>query len=73
MKKKNLLLLLLVLMCMPLSKVYSQKVFEALLQHEVPAELHIYQRGGHGFGLYNAKTQDPGFKRCLNWMKSNNL
>ncbi|WP_162056412.1 alpha/beta hydrolase [Pontibacter pamirensis] len=45
--------------------------YEALLQHEVPAELHIYQNGGHGFGLNNATTSDAWFERALNWMKTN--
>ncbi|RDV14818.1 alpha/beta hydrolase [Pontibacter diazotrophicus] len=45
--------------------------YEALLQHEVPAELHIYQNGGHGFGLNNSTTSDAWFERALNWMKSN--
>lgn len=45
--------------------------YEALLQNQVPAELHIYQNGGHGFGLNNATTSDAWFERALNWMKSN--
>lgn len=45
--------------------------YEALLQHQVPAELHIYQNGGHGFGLNNPTTTDAWFERALNWMKSN--
>lgn len=45
--------------------------YEALLAHEVPAELHIYQNGGHGFGLNNSTTTDAWFERALNWMKSN--
>ncbi|ALI99989.1 alpha/beta hydrolase [Rufibacter tibetensis] len=47
--------------------------YQALLQHKVPAELHIYQRGGHGFGLNNKTTKDYWFDRCLNWMASNQL
>ena len=30
------------------SKVY----YDALLTHKIPTELHIYQNGGHGFGLF---------------------
>jgi len=30
------------------SKVY----YDALIKHKVPAEIHIFQNGGHGFGLY---------------------
>jgi acetyl esterase/lipase len=45
--------------------------YQALLQNQVPAELHIYQNGGHGFGLNNPTTEDQWFDRCLNWLKSN--
>ncbi|MBK0379723.1 alpha/beta hydrolase [Mucilaginibacter segetis] len=27
--------------------------YKALLQHKIPAEMHIYPKGGHGFGLKN--------------------
>jgi acetyl esterase/lipase len=47
--------------------------YQALLQHKVPAELHIYQQGGHGFGLNNKTTPDQWFDRCLNWLTSNKL
>ena len=49
----------------------SIEFYQALLQHQVPAELHIYQKGGHGFGLINSTTEDAWFERSLNWMKSN--
>ncbi len=45
--------------------------YQALLQSKIPAELHIYQQGGHGFGLNNKTTQDQWFERCLNWMATN--
>ncbi|GAB2532460.1 alpha/beta hydrolase [Rufibacter soli] len=47
--------------------------YQALLKHQVPAELHLYQRGGHGFGLSNKTTKDEWFDRCLNWLGSNQL
>jgi dipeptidyl aminopeptidase/acylaminoacyl peptidase len=47
--------------------------YQALLQHKIPAELHIYQRGGHGYGLNNTTTKDLWFERCLNWLNSNGL
>lgn len=47
--------------------------YEALLAHQVPAELHVYQNGGHGFGLQNPTTPDVWFERCLNWLKANSL
>ena len=29
----------------------SLRYFQALLKHKVPAELHMYEHGGHGFGM----------------------
>lgn len=49
----------------------SIKFYENLLKHNVQAELHIYQGGGHGFGLNNKTTKDEWFLRCKNWMDSN--
>lgn len=47
--------------------------YQALIKNKVPAELHIYERGGHGFGMVNPTTKEQWFKRCLNWMKSEKL
>jgi acetyl esterase/lipase len=45
--------------------------YEALLHHHVPAELHVYQGGGHGFGLVNKTTNDLWMDRLQNWMRAN--
>lgn len=45
--------------------------YNALVQHRVPAELHVYENGQHGFGLHNATTKDDWFERCINWMTAN--
>ena len=45
----------------------------ALVQNKVKAEMHIYQGGGHGFGLNNKTTSDDWFQRLENWMKANKL
>jgi acetyl esterase/lipase len=45
--------------------------YESLLKNNVHAELHIYQGGGHGFGLNNKTTDDQWIERCKNWMKMN--
>ena len=45
--------------------------YEALLQNKVKAEMHLYQAGGHGFGLYNGTTKDHWFDRLTNWMDEN--
>lgn len=45
--------------------------YENLIHHQVPAEMHIYQRGGHGFGLNNKTTSELWMDRCKNWMIAN--
>jgi len=53
-------------------KVENSVVFyHNLIKNNVPAELHIYQRGGHGFGLNNKTTSDNWMDRCKNWMTAN--
>jgi acetyl esterase/lipase len=48
-------------------------LFEALIAHGVTAEMHIYPRGGHGFGLVNATTEDRWIDRCRNWLASQGI
>jgi acetyl esterase/lipase len=45
--------------------------YEALQQNHVNAELHIYPKGGHGFGMNNPTTKDKWMERLQNWMDSN--
>jgi acetyl esterase/lipase len=45
--------------------------YTALIKNNVPAEMHIYQKGGHGFGMINETTDERWMERCANWMKSN--
>lgn len=44
---------------------------EALVKAKVKSELHIYEAGGHGFGMKNTTTTDDWFKRLEDWMKGN--
>lgn len=44
---------------------------QALVKNKVKAEMHLYQGGGHGFGLNNKTTTDDWFERLKNWMKAN--
>lgn len=44
---------------------------EALVKNKVKAEMHLYQSGGHGFGLANKSTKDEWFDRLKNWMEAN--
>jgi len=45
--------------------------YEALMKYKIPAELHVYEKGGHGFGLHNTTTSDDWMERCKNWLVSN--
>lgn len=47
--------------------------YQACLRHGVPAEMHLYPRGGHGFGLNNATTPDRWTDRLRNWMEASDL
>jgi acetyl esterase/lipase len=45
--------------------------YQALLRHKVSAEMHLYPRGGHGFGLHNKTTQEDWTSSLKNWMAAN--
>jgi dipeptidyl aminopeptidase/acylaminoacyl peptidase len=47
--------------------------YESLSKHNVPAELHIYERGGHGFGMNNPTTQEKWMDSLKNWLVSRGL
>jgi acetyl esterase/lipase len=51
----------------------SIRFYQALQKNKVPAELHLYEHGGHGFGLHNPSTNEDWFKSCIEWMRSNKL
>lgn len=46
---------------------------EALAKNKVPASVHIYPHGGHGFGLNNKTTSDDWFERLTEWLKDSKL
>jgi acetyl esterase/lipase len=48
--------------------VNSIYFYEALLRNKVPSEMHIYPKGGHGFGLHNNTTPDVWSDRLRNWL-----
>jgi acetyl esterase/lipase len=47
--------------------------FEQLLKHKIPAELHIYERGGHGFGMNNPTSEEKWMNTLANWLVSRGL
>lgn len=49
----------------------SLMYYENLTKVKVPAEIHIYQSGGHGFGLNNKTTTENWFNTLKAWMTEN--
>jgi acetyl esterase/lipase len=46
--------------------------FEALVRNNIPAEMHIFEKGGHGYGLaINRETESAWPDLCLSWLKGN--
>lgn len=51
----------------------SIRYYQALRKHGVSAQLIIYPKGGHGYGLDNPTTPDRWIDRCRDWMQANKL
>lgn len=50
----------------------SINYYKALVNNKVPAEFHIFQKGGHGYGLAEGRGTEsawPGL--CLAWLRNN--
>jgi acetyl esterase/lipase len=46
--------------------------YEALVKNNINAEMHIFQKGGHGYGLSVEKgTQSSWPDLCIKWLKAN--
>ena len=48
----------------------SIRYYQACIKNKVPVEMHLYPKGGHGFGLNNKTTIDKWFDRLTNWMNT---
>jgi len=49
----------------------SINYYLALKQNKIPVEMHIYENGGHGFGLGVDGTNKTWTKACENWLIAN--
>lgn len=49
----------------------SINYYLALKESKVPVEMHLYEKGGHGFGLGKENTSQFWIKDCENWLKMN--
>jgi acetyl esterase/lipase len=44
--------------------------YEGLQKNNIPAELHIFQKGGHGYGLAGGRDEQSAWPElCLSWLK----
>lgn len=58
----------------PISSENSVQMYLALKRAGVPAELHIYPTGGHGYGLRpTEETVTTWPQRCADWLKRQGL
>ncbi|MCI4670668.1 MAG: alpha/beta hydrolase [Bacteroidia bacterium] len=48
----------------------SLAFYNSCLKQGVEAEMHLYPKGGHGYGLNNLTTKDRWMDRLKNWLKS---
>jgi len=48
----------------------SIRFYQACIKNKVPVEMHLYPKGGHGFGLINSTTSDDWMERLKNWLSS---
>lgn len=46
----------------------SIRFYQACIKNKVLVEMHLYPRGGHGFGMNNKTTDDNWLERLKNWM-----
>jgi acetyl esterase/lipase len=45
--------------------------YEQLVKYKIPSELHIFQKGGHGYGLGGSRdTQSAWPDLCISWLKA---
>ena len=46
----------------------SIRFYQACIKNKVPVEMHLYPKGGHGFGMNNKTTTDNWMDRLSNWL-----
>ncbi len=51
----------------------SLRFYEALIKNNVPAEMHIYPKGGHGFGIGPNRAPDHWTDRVQHWLQSQSI
>jgi acetyl esterase/lipase len=51
----------------------SVEFFKSLQVFMIPTSMHIYEAGGHGFGMKNPTSKDSWFEMVLNWMEGREM
>ena len=51
----------------------SVQYYDALIKNKVPAELRLYDKGGHGFGMNNQTTPDKWMDQLKAWLEKNHF
>lgn len=51
----------------------SERFYAALQKHKVPAQLYLYEKGGHGFGMNNPTSEVKWIDLVENWMRGQGL
>lgn len=46
-------------------------MYSALIKANVKTEMHLYQAGGHGFGINNRQSKEKWFDWCKSWLNAN--
>jgi acetyl esterase/lipase len=44
--------------------------YQACHKFNIPVEMHLYPKGGHGYGMNNPTSSDRWFERLANWLKT---
>jgi acetyl esterase/lipase len=47
----------------------SLMLYQALRDHHIPSEMHIFPRGGHGFGLALGTSNEKWMDLCIDWIR----
>jgi pectinesterase len=47
----------------------SIRYYQSCIKYKVPVEMHLYPKGGHGFGMNNKTTDDNWLERLKNWLQ----
>ena len=52
----------------------SINYFYALKKNNIPVEMHIYEKGGHGFGMGKKGGTEANWPdACINWLRARKL